>query len=505
MISLLLNLGLAAIILITVLIGLCWIALKLRLRQRTGRADIADSLAGKETVGFFHPYCAAGGGGERVLWCAIESVQKHHPGLHCVVYTGDVAVSRQQMLSRAESQFGVKLTQENVHFVFLLGRRWVEASTWSRFTLLGQSMGSIYLAWEAICLFCPDIMIDSMGYAFTFPVFKLLGNCRLGCYVHYPTISTDMLARVRTRAVGVCNDALVARSPFLSGVKVLYYRIFAVMYGMVGRFAEVVMVNSSWTRAHIDALWRIPARTSTLYPPCDTSVLAALPAQRRKMKEGGHLVLSLAQFRPEKDHSKQIHAFADFLSASPQCSSSSGSSSKRVRLILAGGCRDEGDWDRFRALGVLAGELGLRLRDTTTCYGDGAAAGAEDWDVAMQANLSIAEVHELLGTAAVGLHTMREEHFGISVVEFMAAGAVVLAHDSGGPAMDIVKSPTKERVGFLATDAPSYAEALGQIFAMSEEERLNLSILARKSVGDRFSQEAFEDTFASGMIALLRR
>jgi alpha-1,2-mannosyltransferase len=35
---------------------------------------------------------------------------------------------------------------------------------------------------------------------------------------------------------------------------------------------------------------------------------------------------------------------------------------------------------------------------------------------------------------------MRDEHFGISVVEFMAAGAVVIAHNSAGPAMDIVRS-----------------------------------------------------------------
>jgi alpha-1,2-mannosyltransferase len=27
-------------------------------------------------VGFFHPYCNAGGGGERVLWVAIRALQK---------------------------------------------------------------------------------------------------------------------------------------------------------------------------------------------------------------------------------------------------------------------------------------------------------------------------------------------------------------------------------------------------------------------------------------------
>ena len=27
-----------------------------------------------------------------------------------------------------------------------------------------------------------------MGYAFTYPVFKVLGASVIGCYVHYPTI-----------------------------------------------------------------------------------------------------------------------------------------------------------------------------------------------------------------------------------------------------------------------------------------------------------------------------
>lgn len=38
-------------------------------------------------VGIFHPYCNAGGGGERVLWCAVRALQvqlayitlEHHP------------------------------------------------------------------------------------------------------------------------------------------------------------------------------------------------------------------------------------------------------------------------------------------------------------------------------------------------------------------------------------------------------------------------------------------
>lgn len=29
---------------------------------------------------------------------------------------------------------------------------------------------------------------DSMGYAFTYPLFRILGGCKVACYVHYPTI-----------------------------------------------------------------------------------------------------------------------------------------------------------------------------------------------------------------------------------------------------------------------------------------------------------------------------
>lgn len=34
---------------------------------------------------------------------------------------------------------------------------------------------------------------------------------------------------------------------------------------------------------------------------------------------------------------------------------------------------------------------------------------------------------------------MKEEHFGISVVEMMAAGLFTVAHNSGGPKLDIIK------------------------------------------------------------------
>lgn len=63
---------------------------------------------------------------------------------------------------------------------------------------------------------------DSTGHAFTFPVVRLLGSAVVGCYVHYPTISTDMLRAVSSRRPGFNNPASVANSWVKTQAKLLY-------------------------------------------------------------------------------------------------------------------------------------------------------------------------------------------------------------------------------------------------------------------------------------------
>eukprot|EP00931_Biecheleriopsis_adriatica_P108261 TRINITY_DN82591_c0_g1_i1.p1 TRINITY_DN82591_c0_g1~~TRINITY_DN82591_c0_g1_i1.p1 ORF type:complete len:529 (-),score=99.42 TRINITY_DN82591_c0_g1_i1:10-1596(-) len=471
------------------------VSLRIRAHHVSAKSDLGKELSGKETIAFFHPYAHAGGGGERVLWCCVRAVQQQHPGVVCVIYTGDKDVPPSEFLAQAKKRFGVEVDAAGVRFAILQGRRWVDAVTWPRFTLLGQSIGSVLLGWEALCLFRPGVYIDSMGYAFTLPLFCLLGGCRVGCYVHYPTISTDMLQQVRSRGVSVCNDASVAKSPLLSAGKLLYYRLFALMYGLAGKFSEVVLVNSSWTRGHIDALWNLRDRTCIAYPPCDTAALASLPLERAAKDFGGRLVLSLAQFRPEKNHPLQLRAFSRFLEKSPSCRQAK--SPDRVRLVVAGGCRDEGDRQRVAALQKLCEELGLQE--------EGKAENG-DWDVSFRTNVPLQDMHALLAQADIGLHTMRDEHFGISVVEFMAAGAVVIAHNSAGPAMDIVTPLADGRpTGFLAEDEEDYAKKLEEaLTGLSEAGRLEVAKAAREAVRHRFSQEAFEDIVDRRLISRLR-
>ena len=76
----------------------------------------------------------------------------------------------------------------------------------------------------------------------------------------------------------------------------------------------------------------------------------------------------------------------------------------------------------------------------------------------------------------------------------MAAGTVMLAHDSGGPKLDIVVQHGNKPTGFLASDVDSYAEAMKNIFGMSSSERFDMRENARDSIS-RFSEDEFETVF----------
>ena len=87
---------------------------------------------------------------------------------------------------------------------------------------------------------------------------------------------------------------------------------------------------------------------------------------------------------------------------------------------------------------------------------------------------------------------MWNEHFGIAVVEMLAAGLITIAHRSGGPLMDIIVEEASTRNGFLAANDKEYAECIANILKnMSFDERKSVQDRARASV-NRFSEKEFE-------------
>ena len=127
-------------------------------------------------------------------------------------------------------------------------------------------------------------------------------------------------------------------------------------------------------------------------------------------------------------------------------------------------------------------------------------------NVEFEINVPYPRLIALFGQASIGLHTMIDEHFGITVVEFMAAGLIPLVHASAGPLLDIVlpySPPSTSTLasttttvalptGFHSTNAASFAENLYEIISLSEKERQAMRIRARVSAEERFSTASFE-------------
>eukprot|EP00002_Diphylleia_rotans_P005006 TRINITY_DN1396_c0_g1_i2.p1 TRINITY_DN1396_c0_g1~~TRINITY_DN1396_c0_g1_i2.p1 ORF type:complete len:489 (-),score=51.99 TRINITY_DN1396_c0_g1_i2:1896-3362(-) len=429
-------------------------------------------------IAFFHPYCNDGGGGERVLWSMIQAIQQTYPNSRVSIYSGKEyifdAIGKREMtgpeiLAKATSRFNISFVRpSDIKFYFLEKRHLVESSRYPRFTLLLQSLSVLPLVVEALSHHKPDIFVDTMGFPFSYPLVKLLAGCKVMAYVHYPTISTDMLQAVAKGRPNTVHNHVDQSA--LSGVKtqakIIYYRIFSLMYGSVCLFADGLMCNSSWTFEHVKSLaWGCAERLSIVFPPCDTLSMQALPLSPRKPN-----IISVGQFRPEKDHMLQIRAFELFLERFPTLTDG-------VQLLIVGSCRhnNQSDVERLRHLQDYCRQRGMEKR------------------VEFHAGVSHPKLVELLGSSTCGIHTMWNEHFGIGVVEFMAAGLVTIAHNSGGPKSDILTPHDGQIVGFLAETAEEYCEAIAKVFQFSAEERQRIGNRARRAAIEKFSEKVFQD------------
>lgn len=94
---------------------------------------------------------------------------------------------------------------------------------------------------------------------------------------------------------------------------------------------------------------------------------------------------------------------------------------KNVHLVMMGSVRNKDDSDLVKGLEEYIAKEEL-----------------ENFVTILQ-NRPYSEILRRLEASHIGLHTMWNEHFGISVVELLAAGLVVVAHNSGGPKSDIIQ------------------------------------------------------------------
>jgi alpha-1,2-mannosyltransferase len=449
-----------------------------------------------KSIAFFHPHCASGGGGERVLWSAIlvlanmdqKRELQQRPTLKVVVYTIDPPSSNyhESVVQKVHSRFKLKIPRSlDLSFIHIGPDHERSGPT----SLWRQSLHSMQLAWMALHLYCPDIYFDTTGHAFTFVVARLLAGCHVAAYVHYPTISMDMLAMVWERRPTYNNNTAISGNPLKTAVKLVYYILFSMLYGLVGSLSQLTMVNSTWTYGHISKLWRLSRKITVVYPPCDTLAFEQISLDNNK-KPRELFILSIGQFRPEKDHVLQLRSFARFQRMVKEANNFDDNNEMLdVRLALLGGCRNEDDWRLVEQLRTLAAELDISDK------------------VEFVINQPFPILKKWVAQSSVGLHTMWNEHFGIGIVECMSAGCITIAHKSGGPLLDIVKpsqldAAEKEKndapvtiSGYLAATEQEYASIMYEIFyELTVKQVANIHQQARKSAS-RFRQQVFAEAF----------
>jgi alpha-1,2-mannosyltransferase len=410
---------------------------------------------------FFHPDALLEkGGGERVLFsilAALNASDTPPPLLFGVPPSAD-ELSSAQVTEHALSVFGIDVPDvifQPIHLPFR------PTGACAR---LVEFIGTALPAAAALfsCrLLGVSVILDTSGCPILYPL-AVVAGVQPRAYVHFPYVRPDEIQAARS----------LVRRAYLSCLLAAYR-------GCLRRLGPSA-VNSSYTESHIaatvgasaigpplaDALADAdapgfesasPSPTLCMFhkllPPLGTAELTVLPLDTSRRFRRPRIVLALGAFRSDKRQGLLLKAFGLYIRKHPAARST-------TRMIFAGSARGPNAIGIIARLHTLAFEV-----DVHDC-------------VDFAEGLPRAALLSLLGEAAVGMHGMRDEHFGIAPVEYMAGGAVCIAHRSGGPLRDIIgPSPGS---GLLADTAEEYAAALELVLeTMDSSDREAMQVAAR--------------------------
>lgn len=162
--------------------------------------------------------------------------------------------------------------------------------------------------------------------------------------------------------------------------------------------AGLVLTNSKWTAKHVYRAYGVVPLV--VYPPVDVEYFS-------RAVDGPHdenLVVTVSRFTPEK-RLGEICVAAKLL---------------RDYIFVIAGSMSEYSHKTVEAVRARCNELGVR-------------------NVVLKPNLPRGQLLELMERAKYYLHPPFPEHFGIAVVEAMAAGLIPIVYRGGGAWHDVVK------------------------------------------------------------------
>lgn len=279
-----------------------------------------------------------------------------------------------------------------------------------------------------------DLIVNSQGNTVAFPADI--------SYVHFPTFA---LLRPELREVAKHHlHVYVSSSGDMILLKLRYW-----LYKTTLEHSALVLANSRFTGSLLERV--IDANVRVLYPPVQVEKIRSLV----KLGERKDVVVTISHFR--RDKNLEIIPFI--------------ASKVEAKFIVIGHAHDI---SYVRDLRRLIKRLGVRDK------------------VILLFDLPRKNLLELLAKAKMYLHTMIAEHFGMSVVEGMAAGLVPIVHRSGGPWIDILD----EKQGLYGYGYIDVEEAISVINELLSNEgcrdRVSRRIQRRALI---FDEENFKAKF----------
>lgn len=389
----------------------------------------------KVIYGFFHPYANNGGGGERVLWHAVRATLLSNDLNIAAIYTTNNDSSPNQILEKVQNKFNISdLDSSRILFIYLKKyAHLIDGDYWKLFTLIGQIFGAMVLSLTAMLELSPDVWIDTMGLPGSYMLVNSILKIPIMSYVHYPIIQPEMFRKLKFQNVSqIRNIRLQIRDIFELG-KFVYWKLMFYLYKYLGSSVVVTLANGTWTYNKISDAWswnrRLGSYFGILYPPCGTEHL--IERSKLNQKREDYLLL-IAQFRPEKRQLLVLDSYHKFLE------------DVRInnpllvgipKLVFLGSCRTPGDTLTLESLKSRVEELGLHAY------------------VRFVVDSSYEEMMHWLSISKFGLNAMWNEHFGISVVEYLGLGVTPICHASAGPILDIVPHNREKQIGHWVCDS----------------------------------------------------
>jgi len=211
-------------------------------------------------------------------------------------------------------------------------------------------------------------------------------------YVHYPTSALLLESQITLKYV---------KSPLW---RAYYIPYDAVQHWLVKRkwfLRGTVLTNSKFSQKAIRKY--LGRNAEVLYPPVDVERFMTVAGGRKREP----LVVSCGRYSPDKNY----------------------------ELVLEVAAR-VGERGRFAIVGMTSGKLSNQYYERISKM----KTQMQLSNVELHRGISFGDLLDIYARAKVFLHAMKNEHFGIAVVEAMAAGLVPVVHRSGGPWEDILQS-----------------------------------------------------------------